>query len=282
MLSVVVAACNEEQVIGRCLADILSGAEPDELEIVVVCNGCDDRTASIARTFSPPVTVVETSVASKPKALNLADTVATRFPRFYVDADVRVSILDLQKVAKVLSGGQTLAAAPRLEVDLDGRNWIIRVYYHFWLLLPFLHDKFLGPGIYAVSESGRQAFGSFPEPGGDDRWVTGHFDLAQRRIVAEARFIIPAPFTVGDLIRAKSRHRAHVKFMGDLLTRLPGNPTYGARGVLSVLRKKPYLVLHAFVYMVIAALAEVRAEWKVMRNDRTWDRVGRGSPGQFS
>ena len=49
MVSFVIPAHNEEAVIGRCLTALLAGARRDELDIIVVCNGCTDRTAEVAR-----------------------------------------------------------------------------------------------------------------------------------------------------------------------------------------------------------------------------------------
>src|ERR1700730_14723213 len=80
-VSVVIPSHNEEHVIGRCLQALTDGAQADELEIIVVCNGCSDRTAAIARTW-PATTVVELSEVSKSAALNAGDLHATRFPRF--------------------------------------------------------------------------------------------------------------------------------------------------------------------------------------------------------
>lgn len=278
LLSVIIAAYNEELVLGRCLTSILTAAKQNELEVIVVCNGCDDRTADIARSFGRPVTVIETSVASKPKALNLGDQVATSYPRFYVDADVQLGICDLRKVAEVLRRGDVLAAAPSREIDLEGRSWLIQAYFQFWLQMPFFQDEQLGGGLYAVSETGRKAFGLFPEPGQDDIWVSGHFDKTERRVVHDARFIVPAPFTLSDLIRSKARMRANRKFMAGIIASLPGMHFYGASGVLAVVRQKPYLAPQAVVYSTITLLAEFRAWWKVMRNDRTWDKDARINP----
>src|SRR6185312_1201240 len=48
MISVVIAAHNEARVIGGCLDALLADAGPDDLDIVVVANGCTDDTAAVA------------------------------------------------------------------------------------------------------------------------------------------------------------------------------------------------------------------------------------------
>ena len=90
-LAVVVPAHDEAAVIERCLAAMLAEAEPDEFEIVVVCNGCTDDTAARARRSAPKARVIELSEASKAMALRAGDAAASVFPRCYVDADVVVS-----------------------------------------------------------------------------------------------------------------------------------------------------------------------------------------------
>ena len=95
MISVIIPAQNEARSIGRGLASLLDGLVDDELQIVVVCNGCTDDTAEIARRFGPPVEVVETPVASKSAALRRGEEIATGFPRFYVDADVELPLESL-------------------------------------------------------------------------------------------------------------------------------------------------------------------------------------------
>ena len=87
-ISVVIAAHNEEAVLGRCLDALLRTARTGELEIAVVCNGCTDGTAEVARGYGEDICVLETPEASKTAALNLGDPAVSGFPRFYVDADV--------------------------------------------------------------------------------------------------------------------------------------------------------------------------------------------------
>ena len=108
MISIVIPAHNEEQVIGRLLEGVTRGAGPGELEIVVVTNGCTDRTAEVAGSF-PGVTVVDSPVASKPAALNLGDATAKSFPRMYLDADIEVDIAAVRAVGDVLRVSLLLA-----------------------------------------------------------------------------------------------------------------------------------------------------------------------------
>src|SRR5262249_27463479 len=106
MVSIVIPAHNEETTIERCLNRLLGEGSSQSLQVVVVCNGCSDRTPDIARRFGPRVTVLETDVASKVHALNLGDEVAQGFPRFYMDADVAMSPADIRAVARTLETGR--------------------------------------------------------------------------------------------------------------------------------------------------------------------------------
>src|SRR4051812_17623879 len=117
MISIVIPAHNEAAVIARTLRAMTAPkpedageaagkvARLDALDIVVVCNGCSDTTAEIARSFGPSVRVIETDVASKPHALNLGDAAATFFPRIYADADVVIAPRAINALADRLARG---------------------------------------------------------------------------------------------------------------------------------------------------------------------------------
>ena len=100
-LGVVIAAHNEEAVIGRCLRRLLAGAEPGEFDVVVVANGCTDRTAEVARDF-PGVRVIELDQAGKAAALNAGDRASEVFPRLYLDADVLLGTADARALRAAL------------------------------------------------------------------------------------------------------------------------------------------------------------------------------------
>src|SRR5262245_12787443 len=114
MISIVVPARNESLVIARTLGEWINspGFDQDEIDVVVVCNGCTDDTADIARGFGPAVRVIESDVASKAHALNLGDQASRFFPRIYIDADVVITLAALRALAGRLDRGDVLAVAP--------------------------------------------------------------------------------------------------------------------------------------------------------------------------
>src|SRR4029453_18220962 len=129
-MSVVIPAHDEEAVIGRLLDGLVGDAHSDELEIVVVANGCTDATVEVARSYGGPVSVVEVEQASKIAALEAGDQEAVTFPRAYVDADVVIDVPTLLALADALDRPSgPLVASPRLDVDAASASWPVRAHY---------------------------------------------------------------------------------------------------------------------------------------------------------
>ncbi len=206
MISVIIPAHNEETVIARGLRAIVAGAASGELEVIVACNGCTDRTADIARRFGPPVRVIEINLASKVAALNAADELATGFPRFYVDADVVLDLASIRAMARVLERGDALLAAPALRMDLSHTTWPVRAYYRVWTSLPY-NQVMVGTGAYGLSLAGRARFGRFPELIADDGFVRFSFSPTERVRVDDAFSWVDPPRSLSGLIRIKTRTR---------------------------------------------------------------------------
>ena len=129
MISIIVPAYNESTVIARALAAITAGAKRDEIDVIVVCNGCTDDTASKAREFGPPIRVIETSVGNKAHALNVGDKAARSFPRIYADSDVVISLDTIRAIAARFERGDALAVAPLPSINLVGCSYLVRAYF---------------------------------------------------------------------------------------------------------------------------------------------------------
>jgi Glycosyl transferase family 2 len=202
--SVVIPAHEEAAVIGRCLDALFTGFMPGELDVVVVCNGCTDQTAAVARSCGHPVRVVELASASKPAALRVGDAAASTFPRLYLDADVMLPGSAARRVLQRLRSG-AVAARPPIRYDSEASSAPVRSYYRARSRVPAVLGSLWGAGVYGLSAAGRRRFGTFPDLVADDLWVDGLFDSGEVEIVDCAPVVVVAPRRSRDLVRVLRR-----------------------------------------------------------------------------
>jgi glycosyltransferase involved in cell wall biosynthesis len=193
MISVVIPAHNEERVIARCLDALIGGSNPGELEVIVVCNGCSDATADVASRYGDPVRVINTATPGKSNALAMGDEAAQGFSRFYVDADVVVTLDASRQMAERLGHGNVMAVSPAIRWNLDGASWAVRAFYDIDRRLPSHLQTIGGSGVYAVSEKGHQRLGRFPPLTADDAFVRNSFAVHERQTVKEVWSTVTPP-----------------------------------------------------------------------------------------
>jgi len=264
--SVVIPACNEELTIGRTLRSMLAASEPGELEIIVVCNGCADDTAAVARSVAPEITVRELAVASKVAALNEGDRLATRFPRLYVDADIEIGIDAMRAVIACLAEERALCAAPEPHYECSLSSWAVRRYFEIWECLPyFRHAPMVG--VYGLSQRGRARFRLFPELIADDQFVQRHFDGTERRVLRGYSFRARPPRDVRSLVRTRTRHyRGNRQLASSGL--VTSAPATGVPAGLTLLARDPANWAAIATYMSISLVAKALAR----RPGRVWER----------
>lgn len=205
MISIVVPAHNEGSVIARTLGTWAGQIGSESIEVVVVCNGCTDDTASIARRFSPMAHVVETEVANKIHALNLGDQVASGFPRIYIDADIVITVEAIIALTRRLEEGEVLAVAPTADINLAKCSLFVRKYYEIRSMLPSSKEGIGGSGVYALSETGRNRFSSFPDVIADDLYIRQLFKPAERETLPFVKSTVFPPRTIAQLIKVRTR-----------------------------------------------------------------------------
>lgn len=272
MISIVIPAFNEGSVIGRTLKAMTEGARPGELDVIVVCNGCTDDTATVARSFRPRVRVIETELLGKPHALNLGDGVAESFPRVYADADVLITIESIRELAKRLEKGDVLAVAPSPRVDLTGCSWPVRACFDITSRLPSSQEGIGGSGVYALSEAGHRRFREFPMVTSDDGYVRIQFRPEERETLTSATSTVIAPATVKDLITYKTRAHYGSFELAGLFPELWSNRGKGNASALGKLFKHPNLWLKVFVYSFVAVVSRCRAVVQLRRKTFAWHR----------
>lgn len=263
MISVILPAHNESAVIERALRALTDGAEPGEIEILVVANGCSDDTADRARAFDrQPVRVLETEIGSKPNALNMGDAEAAGFPRIYADTDVDLPIATVRVIAEALSDGSTMLVSPRMEIDLRSRGWAVRAYYAIWTRLPYYKQK-IG-GVYALSEAGRARFEKFPDLIADDTFVAVQFSPDEQRVLQDATFRMTPPESIAQLIHIEVRRHSGSHELAERYPELMQQRRGAQRGGLKSLLPKVWLwpAMAVYLYVKLTARARLKAARK--------------------
>jgi len=269
--AIVIAAHNEEAVLARCLAALSSVIVSGAAQVIVVCNGCGDDTAAIARGFDS-VEVVELEVASKVGALRTGDRLAVPGPRIYLDADVVMTGAAAMAVLRILSTGAAFAVRPPISFDSTGASWPVRRWYEVRERLPSISRALWGAGTYALSVEGRARFGEFPDIVSDDLYIDSLFSPVEVEIVDTDPVVVTTPRRTGDLLKILIRtYRTQSDVQRDA-SRIP--ISRGQRGQLRdisfLVRRERGLVVSAVVYAVLVVIARLRARLRPRHG--TWER----------
>ncbi len=261
--SIIIPAHDEETLIRRTLA-AFADTDPADLEVIVVANGCSDRTAALARTV-PGIVVVEIDEASKTAALNIGDSYATHWPRLYLDADIVITPEAASAVFATLDEGEVLAARPPFAYDIATCSPLVRAYYRARRRIPAMCSQLWGAGAYALSEDGHARLGRFPALMADDLYVDQLFARTEIAVVPTDEVAVRCPLTLRVLLRTLRR-----VYSGQAqVTRAQGEvaPVGGVRAVLAG-AQDPAALADALVYIGIAVLARVLAH----RQPGAWHR----------
>jgi glycosyltransferase involved in cell wall biosynthesis len=276
--AVIIPAHNEAAVLGRCLATLLSAADPGEFEVVVACNGCRDATADVARRVAPEARVLELGEANKARALQAGDDAARGFPRIYLDADIELDTFSARRLAEALTGDRAaVAASPTMAVRLDDRSWAIRAFYRIWLSLPWSGQAHLGDGCYGLSAAGRARFTRWPALMADDLFANRLFAAPERRAVLGATFVVHPPRTIRSLTKVRTRVCAGNLEYGRAVTagqRLGAQRDRPGPGPYLRLLWSPANWPALAVYLAVTLTARLRARSRQLAGAGTgaWDR----------
>jgi glycosyltransferase involved in cell wall biosynthesis len=271
--SVIVPAHDESARIRRCLDALFAGIAPGELDVIVVCNGCRDDTAQLARVSGHPIRVIELDTASKPAALRAGDAAALALPRIYLDADVVLQGSAARTVLERLRAG-AVAARPPIRYDSSGSSAPVRSYYRARSRVPALLGSLWGAGVYGLSGAGRSRFNAFPDVVADDLWVDRHFAPDEIEIVPCAPVVVTVPRSTRDLVRVLRRAYRGKAETADVDPHGRARRTTGSavRQLRRLAAAGPFAALDAATYAAFAAgarlaLASPRAGPRWERDD---------------
>ncbi len=265
--AVIIPAHNESAVITRTLASIAPVLRTGRLEVIVVCNGCTDDTAT--RAAVPGVRVVEVDIPSKTTALNVGDSHATLWPRVYLDADTEITPATLRALLENLQE-PVLAARPAFRYDIGRASWPVRSYYRARRRLPSTNEALWGAGVFGLSREAHERIGAFPEVTADDYFVDRAFSDQEKMIVPAPPVLVRTPQDVGSLLsvlRRSQRGPAEQRnpAEGMALGTADGSPPGADRGTAAATARElarsvrgPGSLLDALTYAGLAAVPRLR------------------------
>ena len=262
--SVVVPAHNEAATIGRNLQALRHGTRDGDLEVIVVCNGCTDRTAAAARDADPRARVIEIATPSKAEAVRIGNAATDVFPRVHLDADIELRGSDVLALLEPITSQGVLATAPRREVPTRGCSRVVRWYYDFWESLPQVESGLFGRGVVVLSREAQARVTALPQMMSDDLGISDSFLGEERRVVTTAVAVVRPPRTVRDLVRRRIRIATGNAQAGRLGVRRPASRT-SVRTVLGLAVSRPGLALRLPVFLGVHVAGQVGA-WRAIRS----------------
>lgn len=247
MLSVIIPANNEEALIGACLSSILASDSPAcPVEIVVVANGCTDRTAAVAQGFVSQaeargwkMQVLDLTQGGKMRALNAGDAAASLPWRAYLDADVMLSRGLLNQLCHALDGPKARYASGTLRITAQGT--ISKAYAATYRKVPFMANGVPGCGLFAVNAAGRARWGKFPDIISDDTYVRLLF-RPEERVAVRASYDWPIVEGFRALVKVRRRQDRGVRQVAALFPDLMQNEDktrLGLRGIVHLAARNP-------------------------------------------
>jgi glycosyltransferase involved in cell wall biosynthesis len=268
----VIPAHDEEASIGRTLRALRQGVAGDDLDVVVVCNGCSDATAERAREADPRARVIEVAQPSKNEAVRVGNAATDVFPRVHLDADIELSGRDVLALLAPLEAGNALATAPRREVPRAGCSRWVRWYYDVWEALPNVDAGLFGRGVVALSREGQARVEALDQMLNDDLGMSDAFAAGERQVVTDAVAVVRPPRTVRDLVRRRIRVATGNTQAGRLGVRRPGSRTR-VRTLLGLAVTRPGVAARLPVFLGVWLMAALGARRAVRAGDfQTWQR----------
>lgn len=270
--SVIIPAHNEAATIGRNLAALRAGTRVDDLDVVVVCNGCTDDTADVARRADPRARVIEIPQPSKAEAVRVGNAVTDVFPRVHLDADIELSGTAVLALLAPITREHVLATAPRREVPRDGCSRWVRWYYDVWEELPQVEAGLFGRGVVALSRQAQERVVALPRLMSDDLGMSESFSYDECRVVSEATAVVRPPRTVLDLVRRRIRIVTGNTQAAQLGVRRCGSRTT-VRTLLGLVVLRRGLGLRLPVFLGVHVAARLGALGAIRAGDfTTWQR----------
>lgn len=179
-ISVIIPAHNEEAYIIDSLQSIVNQSYAGEIEIIVVPNGCTDRTPEIAKRYTRNVFEIEEANLSKARNLGALHASGSIF--VFLDADTQMTSTVAQEIASCFKNSQGHIIG-LCAVEPDVRDIRAHLLLSLKNLLHRLGKFYGGAGILFCNKKLFYLTGGFNE----EFHIFEHFEFIRRALRKKAR-----------------------------------------------------------------------------------------------
>lgn len=282
MPTVIIAAYNEAAVIGDTLHSLIDGCENGDYQILVICNGCSDRTEEVVQQDFSSVICISIEQASKAMAIRHAESLSPGFPRLYMDADIKLSTND----AKILfdAGSEQKKPAlivPSSTVITERSQSSVKRFYKTWYNTKFVQQLGFGAGVYLLNKAGRDRFTHWPLLIADDGFVRSQFNISEIHILDSLKVTVKAPLTGSTLIKVKARSKLGNLELKQFLKSQDPNDHYfhnrentnrSALEAANTEHEQSISIIDIATYNLINFAALLMARWQFFIGNYSWAR----------
>ncbi|MEF1175046.1 glycosyltransferase, partial [Vibrio sinaloensis] len=259
----------EEKQIGNTLSAYKSFM--DRIQVIVIPNGCIDRTEEISKAVDDRIEVLTLTEGSKVNAINYAYKFA-KFDHILVqDADTLIEQKSIQNVLSFINKESYLFASLVPETNTSKSGWIVRSYYSSLSKTPEHSIGMVGSGCYLLSRKAASKCFPFPQVIADDGYVKSILDKSNLSVIPESNIHVQAPRDVISLIKIKTRSK-----LGNIELSNRGKKINGDKNgllTLFMLGVKERAFIRFLIYASITAISLGRARWYLNNNSSLeWER----------
>ncbi|WP_206484677.1 glycosyltransferase [Thalassotalea sp. G2M2-11] len=215
MKSIIIPAFNEAQLITQTLSYLLHDKALQYAHIIVVCNGCVDKTFAVVERFIVEqsallkqqhirLNVLETVKASKISAINLGLTQVVEFPVVLLDADILVSGQNITQLVEQLKTENLHCAAPKLHFQYEKSSWWVKAYYRVAKRSQY-NEKHRLSNVIALSQAAVQQLTPLPDVIADDEYIRRQFHHHEYKILSNISFEFICPKNLKNLLAVLTR-----------------------------------------------------------------------------
>jgi glycosyltransferase involved in cell wall biosynthesis len=264
MLSIIIPAHNEEQLIVTTLSCLLADEQLTRCQFYIVCNGCTDNTVTLIRSFIQTqnvclksrfidIEIIETDIASKTNALNIGIKNLTTEQVVLLDADIKIQGSEVNELIAQLKQLKLLAVAPKVSFNYQRSSFFSRLYYRM-SSQSFYNQYHRLSNVIALSNSGIERIKYLPDIIADDEFIRRRFDMSEYKIIDDVLFEFTCPKTIKSLLQVLTRvERGNLQ-----LTKLNYHDNTGAN--LNGFVQKHVFSIPVFLFCKI--FAKIRAKWQ--------------------